>query len=98
MKMLVNGFHQQQGKPKILKGKFFLALTLGLAFSQSFAQFEISKYTINSGGAKMSGGIYEVSASIGQTDASTTQIGGTFSLNGGFWHENTDLIFKNGFE
>ncbi len=44
---------------------------------------------------------FELNASIGQTDASTTQSGGNYSLNGGYWHENndfTDLIYKNGFE
>ena len=81
------------------KGKFLIVLILGLTFSQVFAQYSISKYTINSGGAfEMSGGTYEMSASIGQVDASNQMSSGSYSVNGGFWNENTDLIYKNGFE
>ncbi len=46
----------------------------------------------------MSGGPYEMNSSIGQVDASNEMSSGSFSVNGGFWHENTDLIYKNGFE
>ena len=46
----------------------------------------------------MSGGSYEMNSSIGQVDASDQMINGNLSINGGFWHENNDLIFKNGFE
>ena len=80
------------------KRKFFIILILGLAFSQVFAQYSISKHTINSGGNQMSGGPYEMNASIGQVDASNLMSNGNFSVNGGFWHQNTDLILKNGFE
>ena len=73
-------------------------LIMGMAFSQSFAQYEMKKYTINSGGSTITGGQYEMTSSIGQTDASNAQTGGDYSLNGGFWHANNDLIFKNGFE
>ena len=76
-----------------------LLLALGLlAFSQSFAIYTMKKHSINSGGATMSGGSYELKSSIGQVDASKTLTNGSFKLNGGFWHENNDLIFKNGFE
>ncbi|MCF6299787.1 MAG: hypothetical protein L3J52_01480 [Proteobacteria bacterium] len=83
-----------------IKKKYYaiLFLVISLAFSQSFAQYEIKKYSINSGGATMTGGNYEMNSSIGQVDASTTLSSGDYSLNGGFWHENNDLIFKNGFE
>ncbi len=73
-------------------------LILGMVFSQSFAQYEIRKYTINSGGSSISGGQYEMTSSIGQTDASDTLANGGYSLNSGFWQENNDLIYKNGFE
>lgn len=73
-------------------------LFLGLVFSQSFAQYEMRKYSINSGGQTSTGGSYQVSGSIGQADASMELTGGNYSLNGGFWHESNDLIFKNGFE
>jgi len=77
-------------------------LLLGLVFSQSFAQYEIKRHSINSGGEISTGGVYQVSGSIGQVDASNKLTGGNYSLNGGFWHESNaatgDLIFKNGFE
>jgi uncharacterized membrane protein len=78
--------------------KLIVFLVLGLAIGQAFAQYEIKKYTINSGGSKMSGGSYEMNSSIGQADAGGQLSGGNYSLNGGFWHENNDLIFKSGFE
>jgi len=78
--------------------KVFFLLIIGMAFSQSFAQYEIKKYTINSGGSTSTGGTYQVSGSIGQVDASSKLTSANYSLNGGFWHENNDLIFKNGFE
>ena len=84
---------------KIFKQKkAFLILLLGLVFSQSFAQYEIKKYSINNGGSKMTGGSYAMNASIGQVDASDILSNSNYSLNGGFWHENNDLIYKNGFE
>ncbi len=78
-------------------------LILGLVASQSFAQYEMKKYTINSGGSNMTGGNYEMNSSIGQVDASAEQTGGNYSLTGGFWSksDNTpqgELIFTNGFE
>lgn len=83
--------------------KLFLIFILGMAFSQTFAQYEIKKYTVNNGGGKMTSTSYEMNGSIGQVDASKAQTSATYSLNGGFWHEkdNTpqpELIFANGFE
>ena len=78
--------------------KIILILVVGMAVSQAFAQYEMRKYSINSGGSKMTEGSYEMNASIGQTDASGKLSAGNYSLDGGFWHENNDLIFKNGFE
>lgn len=86
------------GKNKLL----FSILILGTAFGQAFAQYEMKKHSINSGGSKMTGGSYEMNASIAQPDASNTQTGGAYFLNGGFWHESKEpleeLIFKSGFE
>ena len=69
----------------------------------SFAQFEMKKYSINSGGNTLSGGGFTLKSSIGQVDASNTITGGSFALNGGFWHSTepvilTELIFSNEFE
>ncbi|MCF6287753.1 MAG: hypothetical protein L3J53_00765 [Proteobacteria bacterium] len=84
--------------PSIVIKHLALLFLLGTAFSQAFAQYEMKKHTINSGGANMTGGNYELKSSIGQADASNTLSGGSFSLNGGFWQQNNDLIFKNDFE
>ncbi len=47
--------------------------------------FEISRTTIDGGGAMRStGGDFELSGTIGQPDAGTLT-GGGFELNGGFW-------------
>lgn len=78
--------------------KVIFLIILGMVFSQSFAQYEIRKYTINSGGSTMSEGQYEMTSSIAQVDASNTQANGDYSLNAGFRQENTDLIYKNGLE
>jgi len=87
----------------VIKHKKSLSIILlGLVISQSFAQYEIKRYSINSGGQTNSGGDYQISGSVGQVDASNQLTGGNYSLNGGFWHPNNastdDLIFKNGFE
>ena len=87
--------------------KIKIVLVLGLMVSPSFAQYKISRYTINNGGQKMSGGIYTVLPSLGQTDASNIISDATlqtnYALNGGFWHQIDtspipELIFSNGFE
>lgn len=47
--------------------------------------FEISWYTIDSGGAMFStGGPYSLGGSIGQADTGTLN-SGSYTLNGGFW-------------
>jgi hypothetical protein len=78
--------------------KILIVFILSLVFSQSFAQIEIKRYTINSGGSKIAGGSYEINSSIGLVDVNDKMSGDTYILTSGFWHENNDLIFKNGFE
>lgn len=77
---------------------FVYAIAISLVVNQAYAQYEINKHSVNSGGGKISGGGYELNNSIGQGDASTRMSNGTYSLVGGFWHENNNLIFKNNFE
>ncbi len=85
-------------KHKTVNKKIFFALLLLSILGQSFAQYEIRKHSINSGGSQLTGGSYEMRSSIGQADAGEQLSNGNYSLNGGFWHENRDLIFKNGLE
>lgn len=81
-----------------IANKSLLVIALGFTFSQSFAGYEINKHSINIGASTMTGGSYEMSSSVAQADASVTMAQGNYSLNGGYWHPNTDLIYKNGVE
>jgi len=51
-----------------------------------FAQnYSIDWYKIAGGGGTATGGVYSVSGTIGQHDASGSMTGGNYSLTGGFW-------------
>lgn len=83
--------------------KFIVLVVLGLIVPPSFAQYTITKYSVNNGGSKMIGGTYSVTSSIAQPDASQPLINSNYTLNGGIWHQKDsiplpDLIFTNGFE
>lgn len=54
--------------------------TLGLAQSYS-----IDWYKVAGGGGTSTGGVYALSGTIGQPDASGAMAGGNYSLTGGFW-------------
>jgi len=61
---------------------------IGLAAlsAQALAQpYELNWYTVDGGGGTSSGGIYSLSATIGQPDAGTAMTGGIYSLTGGYW-------------
>jgi hypothetical protein len=50
------------------------------------AQYAINWHTVDGGGGTSTGGVYSVSGTIGQPDATTTTMtGGPYSLAGGFW-------------
>ncbi len=50
------------------------------------ADFESTRSTIDGGGTMHStGGLFELSGSIGQPDASGIMAGGAFEMTGGFW-------------
>jgi hypothetical protein len=53
---------------------------IGLAQSYS-----IDWYKVAGGGGTSTGGVYSVSGTIGQSDASGAMTGGNYSLTGGFW-------------
>jgi hypothetical protein len=61
-----------------------LLLFAVLTASTASAQYEISWYTIDSGGGRSSGGPYSLTGTIGQPDAAYSA-GGNFELLGGFW-------------
>ena len=78
----------------------WLFLLLIIVSSQAFTQFKIEGFTVNNGGGKSESATYNITASIGQADASQKLIGNTYSVTGGFWSttNNDDVIFKNSFE
>ena len=53
-----------------------------ISFAQSYA---IDWYKIAGGGGTGTGGVYSVSGTIGQPDASGAMTGGSYSMTGGFW-------------
>jgi hypothetical protein len=62
------------------------ALLAGLSFVSSVqAQYTIDKFVIAGGGGTSTGGVYAVTGTIGQPDASGPLGGGTYTLVGGFW-------------
>ena len=72
--------------------KSFLTLLLtslilaGLASNARAQSYSIDWFTIDGGGGTSTGGVYSVSGTIGQPDASSQPMtGGNFSLTGGFW-------------
>jgi len=69
-------------------GLKIILMTLALTALMSRAQaqtFSIDWYKIAGGGGTSTGGVYAVSGTIGQPDASGAMTGGNYSLTGGFW-------------
>ena len=65
--------------------KLFLFIGL-LIPALGFAQpYSVDWYKISGGGGTSTGGVYSVSGTIGQPDASSTMGGGNYSVAGGFW-------------
>ncbi|HMP83296.1 MAG TPA: hypothetical protein PKA41_11400 [Verrucomicrobiota bacterium] len=57
-----------------------------MSISNASAQYSIDWYTIDGGGGTSTGGVYSVSGTIGQPDATQQPMtGGNYSLEGGFW-------------
>src|SRR5437667_8561580 len=53
-----------------------------VAFTQNYS---IDWFTIDGGGGTSTGGVYQVSGTVGQPDARPTMSGGNYSVDGGFW-------------
>ena len=82
-----------------------LALVLALAAGPASAEFEITQWTIASGGViEAEGGDWKLSGTIGQWEATSARAlsGGGWSLTGGFWgtslEELGDEIFRDRFQ
>src|ERR1035437_7733786 len=63
-------------------GLIILALAVLSARAQSYS---VDWYKIAGGGGTSTGGLYSVSGTIGQSDASGAMTGGNYSVIGGFW-------------
>jgi len=62
-----------------------LCLAFLLCQSASAQNYSIDWYKIAGGGGTSTGGVYSVSGTIGQPDASGAMTGGNYSVTGGFW-------------
>ena len=62
-----------------------LALSLMALVARAQTNYTIDWFTIDGGGGTSTGGVYAVSGTIGQPDASGAMTGGNYSLTGGFW-------------
>ena len=58
---------------------------LVLASTASAQTYSIDWFTVDGGGGTTTGGMYAVSGTIGQPDASGAMTGSNYSLTGGFW-------------
>jgi len=61
-----------------------LLLVLGTATVAPAQNYTLDWSTIDGGGGSSTGGVYSVSATIGQPDAGKLS-GGNYSIDGGFW-------------
>lgn len=59
-----------------------LAVTVFTAYAQSYS---VDWSKISGGGGTSTGGVFSISGTIGQHDASGAMNGGNFSLTGGYW-------------
>ena len=69
--------------PKLLL--YFCLLTSAFSFRAWGQSYNIDWYKISGGGGTSTGGVYSISGTIGQPDASGSMTGGNYSLTGGFW-------------
>ena len=53
--------------------------------AQAQISYSIDWFKVSGGGGTSTGGVYSVSGTIGQPDASGAVTGGNYSLTGGFW-------------
>lgn len=72
-------------------GAVLVAIAAALA-TPAAAQYTVGWYTIDGGGASPSaGGAYSVRGTVAQADPGVL-IGGTYSLNGGFWRGGAQFV------
>jgi hypothetical protein len=72
-------------KSRIVYALFLAWLTAWAWTSSAQTQYSLDWYKIAGGGGGSTGGVYSVSGTIGQPDASGAMSGGPYSVTGGFW-------------
>ena len=70
----------------ILPGRGRWLVFLLLMCRSAFAQYSIDWFTVDGGGGTISGGVYEISGTIGQPDAGSV-VAGNYVVEGGFWSD-----------
>jgi hypothetical protein len=70
---------------RLIVASGILALPFLLANHASAQTYSIDWYKIAGGGGTSTSATYQVSGTIGQTDAGATLTGGNYALTGGFW-------------
>jgi hypothetical protein len=68
-----------------MKRLAFLLACVGFCLSALGQSYSVDWYKIAGGGGTSTNGIYQVSGTIGQPDASGAMSGGNYSVTGGFW-------------
>lgn len=67
-------------------GRILVAVGVLLSAFAAWAQYSIDWFTVDGGGGTSTGGVYSVTGTIGQPDASPQPLqGGPYSVTGGFW-------------
>jgi hypothetical protein len=67
---------------KLIPNVLLLLALTSIAYPQNYS---IGWHQIAGGGGTSTGGVYSVSGTIGQPDASGAMSGGQYSVTGGFW-------------
>ena len=74
-----------------MKAVFILRVAAGLLVAMGSSNavraqnYSIDWYKISGGGGTSTGGVFQVSGTIGQPDAGAAMSGGSYSVTGGFW-------------
>jgi hypothetical protein len=63
----------------------FILLHFAFCLSASAQNYAIDWYKVAGGGGTSTAGVFSVSGTVGQPDASSAMTGGSYSLTGGFW-------------
>ena len=70
---------------KTLLTLLIIVSLLAVAAAVHAQPYSINWYKVSGGGGMSTGGVFSVSGTIGQADASVAMSGGSYSVTGGFW-------------